>query len=124
MAGARHNKPHPNGVRHQMTPEWKADVYRVLEQRGLSEQWLADEVAKRRGMRGMKRDTINKMLRRQQASALVPDVCAILGLPPPLVATQPLPDAETKRAIDLMLKAPPEVRRAVLLLLESRDKLS
>lgn len=124
MAGARHHKPHPNGVRHQMTPEWKADVYRALGQRDLSEQWLADRVAERRGMRSMKRDTINKMLRYQQSSALVPDVCAVLGLSMPMVATQPLPDEETKRAIDLMLKAPPEVRRAVLLLLEGRDKLS
>ena len=121
MTGARHHGPHPDGHRHEMTDAWKDDVRAALRTRGVSEQWLADQIAARRKTT-MKRDTINKMLRKQKTSALVPDVCAILGLPPPMIATPPVPDEETKRAIDLVLKATPDVRRAVLLLLEQHSR--
>jgi hypothetical protein len=105
-----------------MTPEWKDQVRAVLRERGLSEQWLADEVARRRGIKAMKRDTINKLLRRQMVSALVPDICDILGVPPPMTATPVAPDEETQRLIRLALKAPPDVRRAVLVLLEGAER--
>lgn len=105
-----------------MTPEWKELVRAALRDRDVGEQWLADRVAERVNRPGMKRDTINKMLNRQQHSALVPHVCAILGLPPPMTATPAVPDAETRLAIDLVREAPPEVRRAVISLLQSRSK--
>lgn len=117
MRNSRHHTPHPTGERHQMTGEWKDQVRAALTARGVGEQWLADEVAKRRG-KSMKRDTINKLLRRQTTSALVPDICAILGLPPPMVATPHVPDEETQRLIRLALKASPDVRRALIRLLE------
>lgn len=104
-----------------MTGEWKESVRAALRARGVSEQWLADQVAARRGGK-MKRDTINKLLRRQQASALVPDICAILGLAPPMIATPTAPDEDAQRAIALVLEASPELRRAVLLLLEGRSR--
>lgn len=104
-----------------MTPEWKEDVRAALKIRGVSEQWLADQIATRRKTK-MKRDTINKLLRRQLASSLVPDICAILGLAPPMIATPPAPDEETKRAIELVLNASPEKRRAVISLLEGSSK--
>lgn len=100
-----------------MTPEWKEAVRGALRDRGVSEQWLADQIAARLDAPGMKRDTVNKMLRNQQASALVPHVCAILGLPPPMVATPPVPDPELRLALDLVRKAPPDIRRAVIALL-------
>lgn len=104
-----------------MTLEWKEQVRAALTARKVGEQWLADEVAKRRGLKKMKRDTINKLLRRQTSSALVPDICVILAVPPPMTATPSLPDEETQHLIDLALKADPEVRRAVIrLLLASR----
>lgn len=99
-----------------MTPEWKESVRAALRLRDESEQWLADQIAARR-KRKMKRDTINKLLRKQKHSALVPDICAILGLAPPMIATPSAPDEETKRLIDLLLKAPPDKRKAILLLL-------
>lgn len=105
-----------------MTPKWKADVRAAMKTRGISEQQLADLVGERRGV-PMKRDTINKMLRRQAGSALVPDVCAILGLSPPMTATADIPDAETAADIELMLSAPPDVRRAIRLLLIARSKV-
>lgn len=122
MPGARRHKPHPKGDRKEMTPEWKETVRAALRDRGVGEQWLADQIAERRGMSGMKRDTVNKMLRVQKHSALVPDVCAILGITPPMTATPHVPDEETRRGIELLVKAEPDVRRAVLLLLESRSK--
>jgi hypothetical protein len=97
-----------------MTPEWKDLVRSALTTRGVGEQWLADQIAKRRG-RSMKRDTINKLLRKQQASALVPDICIILGLRPPMVST---PDDESGRALERIMAASPEKRAAILLLLE------
>ena len=117
MTGARRHKPHPDGKRHEMTPEWKATVRLELDRRDVSEQWLADQVAKRRGMKSMKRDTINKMLNRQQSSSLVPDVCAILGIDPPMVATPQRPDEETRQILELLMRSSPAVKRAVLLLL-------
>lgn len=122
MATQRGRRAVIDGERHQMTPEWKEQVRVALESQGHSEQWLADEIAKRRGMRAMKRNTVNKLLRKQTVSALVPDICAILNVPPPMTATPPAPDDEAVRLIQLALKAPPDVRRAVLLLLEGRDR--
>lgn len=103
-----------------MTPEWKDQVRAALAARGVSEQWLANEVARVRGVRKVPRATINKLLLHQSASTLVPDICVVLGLPPPMVATPSLPDEETQRLISLALKAPPDVRRAVILLLEGK----
>lgn len=121
MSSARHNGGHPDGDKHQMTEAWKEDVRAALRLRNVSEQWLADQIAARR-RRPMKRDTINKMLRKQKTSALVPDVCAILGLAPPMIATPTAPDEEARRTIELLMRAPLDVRRAVLLLLEDRDR--
>lgn len=101
-----------------MTPEWKEQVRVALRSRGVSEQWLANEVARRRGLKKIPRATINKLLLHQAASALVPDICLILKLPPPMVATPPEPDEETQLLIGLALKATPDVRRAVILLLQ------
>ena len=84
-----------------MTPEWKESVRVALRVRGVGEQWLADQIASRR-KRPMKRDTINKLLRHQKGSALVPDICAILGLPAPMTATPQAPDEETQRLIEMV----------------------
>ena len=101
-----------------MTPEWKAQVREELRTRGVSEQWLADEITKRRGLRkAMKRDTINKMLNRQGTSALVDDVCAILAIGVPLTVPR-RSDPETERLIELVLRATPDKRRGLMLLLE------
>ena len=105
-----------------MTPEWKERVRAILRERDVGEQWLADRVAERRGLKGMKRDTINKLLNKQHVSALVPDICAILGIDPPLVATPPIPDEETRLAVELVVAAPTELKRAVILLLQGRSK--
>lgn len=122
MPGPRRHKPHPKGDRDQMTPEWKESVRAELRARGVGEQWLADRISERRGVPGMKRDTINKLLRHQRTSSLVPDICAILGLDPPLVATPPIPDEELRLVLDLLRDADADVRRAVILLLQSRSK--
>jgi len=100
-----------------MTAAWKADVRAALELRGASEQWLADQVSARR-KRQVKRDAINKLLRKQTHSALVPDICAILGLAPPMIATPQITDDESQRLLTLVRKLPPEQRRAWISLLE------
>lgn len=105
-----------------MTPEWKESVRAKLRERDVSEQWLADRIAERRGMARMRRDTVNKLLNRQTASALVPDICAILGLDPPMTATPKVTDEETRLALELLRDASPEQRRAVILLLRGRSK--
>lgn len=123
MSNERHHGAHPDGHKHEMTPEWKAEVRAAMEERGVHDQWLADRITERRRLaKPMKRWTISKLLRHQQTSTLVPDICAILGLPPPMTATPHVPDEETRKTIDLLVKAPPEVRRAILLLLEDRAK--
>ena len=121
MSGGRHHKSHVNGTRHQMTDEWKDQVRAALRLRGVSEQWLADQIAARRKTK-MKRDTINKLLRRYRTSALVPDICAILGLAPPMIATPPAPDDETQRDVQMMLDAPAEIRQAIRLILLGHSK--
>jgi hypothetical protein len=105
-----------------MTPEWKEEVRAALRLRGASEQWLAEQVGARRKTK-IKRDTINKLLRKQKSSSLVPDICAILGLRPPMVATPNVPDAKTSRLIELVLAAPEPLKDAVILLLEQRSKI-
>jgi hypothetical protein len=115
---SRHSRSRSGGQRHQMTPEWKEQVRVALRSRGVSEQWLASEIARRRGVKKVPRATINKLLLHQASSALVPDICLILGLPPPMVATPQAPDEETQRLISLALEATPDVRRAVILLLQ------
>jgi hypothetical protein len=104
-----------------MTSEWKDQVRAALRLRGVREQWLAEQIGARR-KRPMKRDTINKLLRKQTHSSLVPDICAILGLAPPMIATPPVPDEQAQRVIDLVLKASPELRRAVILLLDGHSR--
>lgn len=120
---ARHDGPRRRAHRAEMTNKWKADVRAALKMRDVSEQWLADQITERRKLpRPMKRDTINKMLRRQTHSSLVEDVSAILGLQPPMIATPPAPSAKTQRAIDFLVEAPEEVVDAVLLLAGIRGK--
>lgn len=104
-----------------MTPEWKAKVRAALAERGETEQWLADRIGEIRG-RKIKRDTVNKMLRHQSGSSFVPDVCMILGLPPPTVATPAVHDARSARVLELMNSAPEEKRDLAIAMLETLFK--
>lgn len=107
MARSRHYGARPPGDLQVITEAWKQRVREKLEALGKSEQWLADQLAERLGRPGMKRDTVNKLMRRQKQSVLVPDITAILGI-----------EDETQRAIDLILKASPVRIRALIALLE------
>lgn len=74
----------------QMTPEWKARVRDELVARGVGPAWLAEQL----GLRT--HHAVSKMLdpaKGQQTSALVPGVCEILGVPPPLAPPTPEDEA-------------------------------
>ena len=104
---------------HEMTDEWKSEVRAALAQRGVHEQWLADQVGARRDAPGsMKRDTINKLLRKQHTSTLVPEICAILGISPPMIPTAAAPDEDSRKINYLLLGSPPWIKHAVRGVLE------
>ena len=96
-----------------MTAAWKASVRARLNEIGQSEAWLARQVSERRH-KTIKPDSINKMLKSRTGSIFVEDVCAILGLPPPTIDS---PDEKTTKIIELAMRAPDEVKDAVLVLL-------
>lgn len=74
-------KVHRNGVpgpRVQMTARWKALVELALRERGWGRADLAREL-------GVSRAAITKLLDQQDVSALVPAICKVLDIPPPMV---------------------------------------
>ncbi len=122
MSRARHLRPFPKGQRWQMTESWKDQVRAQLQERGVGQDWLAQQV----GAAG--RGTISKLLKRtaegapaQVGSSLVPRICEVLGIPLPMVSA---PDEKTSRVIDLMSKSSEDMKDAIISMLEAAVKTS
>jgi hypothetical protein len=64
-----------------MTKEWKELVLRTMQEKNISRADLARELGVTRGL-------ITKMFGNQVASALVPKICDLLKIPPPLSPTE------------------------------------
>ena len=61
-----------------MTPRWKSLVESSLRSRGWGRADLAREL-------GVSRAAVTKLLDQQDVSALVPAICTLLDIPPPMV---------------------------------------
>lgn len=79
MADARHKRKYPPGERKQMTPAWKKAVIDRLEELKMDKAELARLI-------GADKSIMTKLLTTQHASALVPSICAVLKLDPPMQA--------------------------------------
>jgi hypothetical protein len=98
-----------------MTPEWKEEVRRKLEEMGKNHRWLESEIGSARG-------SVTKMLSEgQHTSSLVGRVCKRLGIAAPLAFLGEDIDRELAAAFK---DATPEEKRAALsvLLLSSRKR--
>lgn len=101
-----------------MNQEWKDDVLAELAKRGHNKAWLAEKLGVRRGM-------VTKLFARNPdgtmritASALVPQICAVLDMRPPTRATQRVPDGKGTLAKELVESAPPELQDLMISVLE------
>ena len=87
----RHKRPHPKGLRYQMTAEWKALVVAALDRRDADASdpaWYGRAKTELARRLGRSKSTITKMLQPEQTnSALVPQVCKILDVPMPVLGT-------------------------------------
>jgi transcriptional regulator with XRE-family HTH domain len=86
-----------------MTPKFKADVQRALDERGWTRQDLAEK------LHVAKSGITNLLGPNQTSSALVPRVAELLGIDMPILGT----DAELA---DLISKLSPEARQALVVL--------
>lgn len=114
MSRSRHHG-RPPGDLEKITDSWKQRVREALDARAKSEQWLADQLAARLKRPGMKRYTVHKLLRQQKQSALVPHISAILEID----NESQIPDDVVRRAIELVVRQPPERLRALINFLET-----
>lgn len=98
-----------------MTAAWKAEARAAMEARGMTDADLGRAV-------GVKRDTIGKMFLRQTSSSLVPRVCEVLGLAPPMTPTPTTRDDKVARIVELLADVPDEVKDSVIIILEARRR--
>lgn len=97
-----------------MTPAWKRAVLLALSDRGKSIPWLAKQVGLSRsaGYKLFAETSDGEMI--QYGSAEVPQICALLSLPPPLVDAPPLPEPRDARIAELLRDAPDALKDAVI----------
>lgn len=101
-----------------MTQAWKDRVEAELASRGLNRAWLAREIGVTRGFvtKLFKQNADGSML--QINSEAVPRICAVLDLPPPLVAAPDELDEKTQRIMDLIKDRPESFKDGLLSMLE------
>ena len=97
-----------------MTPAWKATVELALKERGKSRAWLAKQI-------GVGRGHITQLFAVNEdgsmyrvASELVPRICEVLDIPPPLVDTPPVTEPRDARIAELLREAPDALKDAVI----------
>lgn len=119
MSGARHDGPYRAGQRLQMTQAWKDRVEAELAARGHNRAWLAERL-------GVTRGKITKLFKRnpdgsmhQVSSEAVAEICQLLDIPRPLMATPDEPDPKDARLLELVRDAPAELKDAAIAMLEA-----
>lgn len=117
-SGPRHDGSRPKGPRNEMTLVWKDRVEAEIAARGRNRAWFAREIGVTRGFvtKLFKRKPDGSML--QIHSEAVPRICALLGLPPPLVDAPEDLDSKTQRIMDLIKDQPDAVKDGLLSMLE------
>jgi len=111
---ARHDGTRPKLPRYQMTPAWKATVLSRLKDRGRNRSWLAQQLGVGRGHITQLFATTPEGEMVRVASELVPKICELLDLPPPLVDNPPLPEPRDARINELLREAPDTLKDAVI----------
>lgn len=108
-----HRDP-PKGDQWLLTPDWKALVKHRLGEMGRTQMWLSKQL-------GVDRSAITKMLKSGHTSSLVPTVCEVLGIPPPMQEVRTSDEAAVLR---IFRELPEPLRPAVLSILEGMKKAS
>lgn len=103
-----------------MTPAWKDAVLAALDQRGHNRAWLAREL-------GVTRSLVTKLFAVekdgsmvQTSSALVPRICELLQLQPPMI-DRPISDTDA-RLLELLRDAPEDLKVHVVGMLSASLK--
>lgn len=122
VSGRRRRRAKNKGPVREMTPEWKQLVLLALRERGKGVAWLAEELglSESAGYKLFAAKADGSMV--QTGSADVPRICALLDLPPPMVATPPLPEPRDARIRELLLEAPDSLKDAVIEILSRSRK--
>lgn len=89
VSDERHKRAYPEGPRHEMTSAWKREVMEAMLKQGISKADLARELDVTRGL-------ITKLFATQQASSLVPRICKLLNVPPPLSPTETKSESDSR----------------------------
>lgn len=96
-----------------MTPAWKALAIAALQKKGWSREHLAKELGVDRGL--MYRILpVGERDNEIWGSALVPRMCELLGLPPPLVPTEMAKDERDRQIMELVRALPPETKDSLI----------
>jgi hypothetical protein len=114
---ARSKRPYPEGDRVQMTPAWKALVLAEMERRGWGRERLATEL-------GVDRSLIYKIFptspREDEVmnSAIVPQMCELLSLPPPMEPTEIARSDQDRKILELVRALTPETKDSLITFIE------
>lgn len=97
-----------------MTPAWKKLVLLKLRERGRTVPWLAAQLkmATSSAYKLFAENPDGSMV--QVGSSEVPRICALLGLPPPLVDADLMPEPRDARLAELLRIAPDSLKDAII----------
>lgn len=121
----RRRKPgEAKGPVQQMTQTWKDLVLAELAKRGKKIPWLAQQVglSRSQGYKLFAKNEDGSMV--QNGCAEVPQICDLLGVPPPLVEAQPQLHPKDARIAELLRDASDSLKDAVIEILSPRVKSS
>lgn len=110
-------RPYPDGHRVQMTSAWKALVVVALEKRCWGRERLATEL-------GVDRSLIYKILPTKpredevMTSAIVPQICSILEVPPPMEPTEIARDERDRKILELVRALTPATKDTLIDLIQ------
>lgn len=114
MAGPR-DSGEDGGAKIQMTRAWKDSVLAELSRRGWNVERLAEEIGVSRSL-GYRLFPTKPADNEIWSSTAVPDVCALLGLPPPL---QAVVDETDRKILELVRELPNATKVSLVQLIES-----
>jgi|SRR5882672_6941320 len=117
MANSRTKRPYPEGERVQMTPAWKALVIAALEQRKWSRSRLASEIRVERSLI-YRLFPLHPREDEVMGSAVVPEICEVLGLPAPMVPSELARDVHDRKILELARALPIEAKLSLIQFIE------